>query len=62
MRRISFCVAGLVLALATVAAANPGITGSVVITRVWNDCPGRLEKQFRFKQSFQSARPIKGSP
>ena len=42
MRRISFCVAGLVLALATVAAANPGITGSVVITRVWNDCPGSV--------------------
>ena len=29
---------------------------------VWNDSPGVSEKQFRFRQSFQSARPISGSP
>jgi hypothetical protein len=40
MRRISFFVAGLVLAIATVAAATPAINSAVVITRVWNDCPG----------------------
>ncbi len=29
---------------------------------VWNDSPGVSEKQLRFKQSFQSACPISGSP
>ena len=29
---------------------------------VWNDSPGVSEKQFRLRQSFQSARPISGSP
>ena len=29
---------------------------------VWNDWPGVSEKQFRFRQSFQSARPISGNP
>ena len=29
---------------------------------VWKDSPGVLEKQLRFRQSFQSARPISGSP
>ena len=29
---------------------------------VWNDSPGSVEKQFRFRQSFQSARPINGRP
>ena len=28
---------------------------------VWNDSPGVSEKQLRFRQSFQSARPISGS-
>ena len=28
---------------------------------VWKDCPGSSEKVFRFRQSFQSARPISGS-
>lgn len=28
---------------------------------VWNGSPGSAEKQFRFRQSFQSARPISGS-
>src|ERR1039458_7825023 len=27
---------------------------------VWNDCPGVSEKQLRFRQSFQSARPMSG--
>ena len=29
---------------------------------VWNDSPGSLEKQLRFRQSFQSARPMSGKP
>ena len=29
---------------------------------VWNDWPGVSEKQFRFRQSFQSARPMSGRP
>ena len=29
---------------------------------VWNDWPGVSEKQFRLRQSFQSARPISGRP
>ena len=29
---------------------------------VWNDSSGVSEKQFRLRQSFQSARPISGSP
>ena len=29
---------------------------------VWNDSSGVSEKQFRFRQSFQSARPISGRP
>src|SRR5450756_2666400 len=29
---------------------------------VWNDSPGVVEKQLRFRQSFQSARPISGRP
>ncbi len=29
---------------------------------VWNDSPGCSEKLFRFRQSFQSARPISGRP
>ena len=29
---------------------------------VWKDWPGVSEKQFRFRQSFQSARPISGRP
>ena len=29
---------------------------------VWKDSPGVSEKQLRLRQSFQSARPIKGSP
>jgi hypothetical protein len=29
---------------------------------VWNDWPGVSEKQFKLRQSFQSARPISGSP
>ena len=29
---------------------------------VWNDSPGSVEKQLRFRQSFQSARPISGRP
>ena len=29
---------------------------------VWNDSPGVSEKQLRLRQSFQSARPISGSP
>ena len=29
---------------------------------VWNDSPGLSEKQFRFRQSFQSARPMSGRP
>ena len=29
---------------------------------VWNDSSGVSEKQLRFRQSFQSARPISGSP
>ena len=28
---------------------------------VWKDSPGSDEKQFKFRQSFQSARPINGS-
>jgi hypothetical protein len=28
---------------------------------VWNDSPGSSENVFRFRQSFQSARPIRGS-
>ena len=28
---------------------------------VWKDSPGVSEKQFRFRQSFQSARPMSGS-
>ena len=27
---------------------------------VWKDSPGSVEKQFKFRQSFQSARPISG--
>jgi hypothetical protein len=27
---------------------------------IWNGSPGVLEKQFRFRQSFQSARPMSG--
>jgi hypothetical protein len=42
MRRISFIVAGLLMAMATVAAATPAINSAVVITRVWNDCPGSV--------------------
>jgi hypothetical protein len=29
---------------------------------VWNDSPGVDENAFRFRQSFQSARPIRGRP
>ena len=29
---------------------------------VWKDWPGVSEKQFRLRQSFQSARPINGNP
>ena len=29
---------------------------------VWNDSSGVSEKQLRFRQSFQSARPMSGSP
>jgi hypothetical protein len=29
---------------------------------VWKDCPGESEKQFRLRQSFQSARPMSGRP
>ena len=29
---------------------------------VWNDSPGVVEKQLRFRQSFQSARPMSGRP
>ena len=29
---------------------------------VWKLSPGSLEKQFRFRQSFQSARPMSGRP
>jgi hypothetical protein len=29
---------------------------------VWNDSPGSVEKQLRFRQSFQSARPMRGNP
>jgi hypothetical protein len=35
---------------------------SVVLAVVWNDSPGVPEKQLRFRQSFQSARPISGRP
>ena len=28
---------------------------------VWNGSPGSVEKQFKFRQSFQSARPMRGS-
>jgi hypothetical protein len=38
-------------------SAVPPATFSVV----WNDCPGSAEKQLRFRQSFQSARPMSGS-
>jgi hypothetical protein len=40
MRRISFIVTGLLLAIAAVAAATPVINSAVVITRVWDNCPG----------------------
>ncbi len=39
-------------------SACPPVTFSVV----WNGSPGVSEKQLRFRQSFQSARPISGSP
>ncbi len=29
---------------------------------VWKDSPGVSEKQLRFRQSFQSARPMSGRP
>ena len=29
---------------------------------VWKDWPGASEKQFKLRQSFQSARPIRGRP
>ena len=37
-------------------------TGPSEGPNVWNDSPGCSEKQLRFKQSFQSARPIRGRP
>jgi len=40
MRRISIALAGLVLVIAAVATATPAINSAVVITRVFNDCPG----------------------
>jgi hypothetical protein len=35
-------------------------TGPSLGPKVWKDSPGSLEKQFKFRQSFQSARPING--
>ena len=39
-------------------SATPPLRFSVV----WNDSPGVSEKQLRFRQSFQSARPMRGRP
>ena len=41
----------------TDSATPPGRLGAV-----WNDSPGRSENTLRLRQSFQSARPISGSP
>ena len=41
----------------TLSATGPSL-GPVV----WKLSPGSLLKQFRFRQSFQSARPISGRP
>ena len=37
-------------------------TGPSLGPEVWKDSPECSEKQFRFRQSFQSARPIRGRP
>ena len=44
-------------AMNTDSATPPSRLGTV-----WNDSPGSSENAFRFRQSFQSARPINGSP
>lgn len=44
-------------AMNTLSATGPSL-GPVV----WKLSPGSSEKQLRFKQSFQSARPMRGSP
>ena len=37
-------------------------TPPALFSVVWNDSPGVSEKQLRLRQSFQSARPMSGSP
>ena len=44
-------------AMNTDSATPPGRLGAV-----WKDSPGRSEKTLRLRQSFQSARPMSGSP
>ena len=44
-------------AMKTLSATGPSL-GPVI----WKLSPGCSEKQFRFRQSFQSARPISGRP
>ena len=37
-------------------------TPPALFSVVWNGSPGVVEKQLRLRQSFQSARPMSGSP
>ena len=42
--------------------SDSALLPSFLLPVVWNDSFGSMEKQLRLRQSFQSARPISGSP